>query len=147
MLCVADGSHARERRPAELVRALYKAIDERDYEAGFALLDDEFEWLEPERALLGRVHRGPDQVRAAIETLLEVFDEFTIEPEEFHEYGQHVAVPIRQRVRGGASGVEVEIRIGHLWTIRDGKVIRLEVFAAREDARKAAELAARSVSS
>ena len=147
MLCAVEGSHVREPRPAELVRALYKAIEERNYEAGFALLDDEFEWLEPERALLGRVHRGPDQVRAAIETLLEVFDEFTIEPEEFHEYGQHVAVPIRQRVRGGASGVELEIRIGHLWKVEEGKVTRLEVFAAREDALKAAELAEQSVRS
>jgi ketosteroid isomerase-like protein len=145
MLSAVEGSHVREPRPAELVRALYEAIDERDYEAGFALLDDEFEWLEPERALFGRVHRGQDQVREAIETLLEVFDEFTIEPEEFHEYGQHVAVAIRQRVRGGASGVEVEIRIGHLWTVKDGRMIRLQVFAAREDARKAAELAGQSV--
>ena len=40
---------------------------------------------------------------------------------------------------GGASGIEVEIRIGHLWTVRDDKAVRLEVFPAREDARKAAE--------
>jgi ketosteroid isomerase-like protein len=72
---------------------------------------------------------------------LEVFDEFTIEAEEFHEHGDHVAVPIRQRARGGLSGVEVEIRIGHLWTVRDGKAIRLEVFPARDDARTAAERA------
>jgi ketosteroid isomerase-like protein len=79
------------------------------------------------------------EVRALIERQLEVFDEFTIEPEEFYEVGDRVPVPIRQRARGGSSGVEVEIRIGHLWTIRDGKVVRLEVFPAREDARQAAE--------
>ena len=48
-------------------------------------------------------------------------------------------VPIRQRARGGASGVEIEIRIGHLWTVKDETITRLEVFPAREDARKAAE--------
>ncbi|MCE3246740.1 MAG: hypothetical protein K0R41_565, partial [Geminicoccaceae bacterium] len=106
---------------------------------GFALLDDDFEWVEPAEGLLGGNHRGFDQVRAEIERQLEVFDEFAIEPEDFHEHGERVAVPIRQRARGGASGVEVEIRIGHLWTLRDGKIIRLEVFPAREDARKAAE--------
>jgi ketosteroid isomerase-like protein len=131
-------------RPTDLILALYEAINARDYQAGFALLDDSFEWVEPEEGLLGGHHRGFEEVRAAIERQLEVFDEFTIEPEEVHEHGSHVAVPIRQRARGGVSGVEVEIRIGHLWTVEDGKVTRLEVFPARGDARKAAELAERS---
>jgi uncharacterized protein len=130
------------RSPTELVRAIYEAINARDSETGFALLDEDFEWVEPEQTLLRGNHRGFDEVRRAIEAQLEVWEEFTIEPEEFHEVGDRVAVPIRQRARGGSSGVEVEIRIGHLWTIRGGKVIRLEVFPAREDAREAAEGAA-----
>jgi len=127
--------------PTAVVRALYAAINERDYDAGFALLAEGFEWVEPEHSLLGGHHRGAAEVRRAIETQLEVFDEFMIEPEEFHEHGDHVAVPVRQRARGGASGVEVEIRIGHLWTVTGGEVTRLEVFAAREDAREAARAA------
>jgi uncharacterized protein len=125
--------------PAAPVRALYRAMNERDYEAGFALLDEDFEWLEPEQGLLGGPHRGAGEVRRAIDAQLEVFDEFVIEPEEFHEHGDYVAVPVRQRARGGVSGVEVEIRIGHLWTVRNGKAIRLEVFPARENAREAAK--------
>ena len=81
------------------------------------------------------------EIRKAVETQLEVFDEFRIQPEAFHEHGDRVAVPVKQTARGGVSGVELEIRIGHLWTVRDGKAVRLEVFPAREDARKAAELA------
>lgn len=125
------------RSPRQLVEALYAAINERAYEAGFALLADDFEWLEPEQSLLGGAHHGPDEVRRALEAQLEVFDEFTIEPEEFHERGSRVAVPVHQRARGGASGVEVEIRIGHLWTVEDGQVVRLEVFAARDGAQAA----------
>jgi ketosteroid isomerase-like protein len=127
------------RSPTSVVRALYDAINKHDYEAGFALLDAEFEWLEPEQTLLGGRHQGFTEIRRAIEAQLEVFDEFKIEPEGFHEHGDRVAVPVRQRARGGTSGVEVEIRIGHLWTVHAGKVVRLEVFAAREDARRAAE--------
>jgi ketosteroid isomerase-like protein len=85
--------------PAAPIRALYRAINERDYEAGFALLREDFEWLEPEHGLLGGPHRGVDEVQRAIEMQLEVFDEFTIEPEEFHEHGDYVAVPVRQRAR------------------------------------------------
>ncbi len=129
--------------PSETVQAVYEAINSRDFEAGFALLDERFEWLEPDQTLLSGHHRGFEEVRRAIEMQLEVFDEFTIEPEEFHEYGERVAVPVRQRVRGGVSGVEIEVRIGHLWTVKAGKILRLEVFPAREDARHAAELAER----
>ena len=129
--------------PGATVRALYEAINTRDFDAGFDLLSDDFEWIEPDQSLLGGHHRGFEEVRRAIELQLEVFDEFTIEPEAFHVHGDHVAVPVRQRARGGVSGVEVEIRIGHLWTVEEGKVIRLEVFSAREAAREAAELAER----
>jgi len=124
--------------PTALVRALYEAINERDYEAGFALLADEFEWLEPEHTLLGGTHRGVAEVREALERQIEVFDEFTIEPQAFHEHGDCVAVPIRQRARGALSGVEVEIRIGHLWTVAERRIARLEVFPAAGDAREAA---------
>ena len=130
--------------PAEVVRSLYEAINRRDYDAGFALLDEDFEWIEPEHGLLGGPHRGFDEVRRAIEAQLEVFDEFTIDPEEFHEHGDQVAVPVRQRARGGLSGAEVEVRIGHLWTVSGGRIIRLEVFPAREDARRAAQRAERT---
>jgi ketosteroid isomerase-like protein len=126
------------------VRAIYRAMNERDYDAGFALLDEDFEWLEPGHGLLSGPIRGVDEVRRAIEEQLEVFDQFVIETEEFHEHGDRVAVPVRQRARGGVSGVEVEVRIGHLWTVRNGKAIRLEVFPAREDALRAAEAAERS---
>jgi len=134
---IADRGPIAQPSPRELVKSLYEAINDRDYDAGFALLGDDFEWLEPDQSLLGGHHRGFDEVRRAIEVQLEVFDEFTIEPEAFHVHGDHVAVPVRQRARGGVSGVEVEIRIGHLWTVKDGKVSRLEVFFAREDAREA----------
>ena len=56
-------------------------------------------------------------------------------------HGERVAVSVRQRARGNASGAEVEILIGHLWTVRGGKVIALEVFPAAEDAHSAARAA------
>lgn len=125
-----------EQSPGELVRALYHAMPERDYHAAFALLSEDFEWFEPDQSLIGGHHQGFAEILQAIEAQLDVFDQFEIEPEEFFERGEQVAVAVRQRARGEASGVEV--RIGHLWTVRDGKIVQLEVFAARDDARKAA---------
>jgi ketosteroid isomerase-like protein len=124
--------------PEALVRAVYEAISLRDYDAGFALLSDDFEWREPESGLLGGTHRGLAEARAAIEAQLEVFDQFEVEPEAITVEGERVAVEVRQRVRGGASGAEVEVRIGHLWTVEGGKLIRLEVFPERAAALSAA---------
>ena len=36
------------------------------------MLDEDFEWLEPEQTLLGDDHRGLEEVRQAIELQLEV---------------------------------------------------------------------------
>lgn len=125
-----------------VVRAMYKAIDARDYDAGFALLSDDFEWHEPAQAFHSGTHRGFEDIRQRLEAQLEVFDELTIEPEEFSVEGDRIAVAVRQRARGEISGAAVEIRIGHLWTIRDGKIARLDVFAARNDALRALDNAA-----
>jgi uncharacterized protein len=102
-------------------------------------LTDDFEWHEPAQAFHGATHSGFEDIRRRLETQLEVFDEFTIAPEEFRADRDRIAVSVRQRARGGISGAEVEIRIGHLWTIRDGKIARLDVFAARDDALRALE--------
>ncbi len=139
-----ESMSANEAEPTatDVVRAIYDAIKRRDFEAGLALLDAGFEWSEPEHALLGRRHQGIEEARQAAERQLEVWEEFSVEPQDVEAHGERVAVSVRQRARGGASGAEVEIRIGHLWTVRAGKIIALEVFPAAEDAHRAARLPA-----
>jgi ketosteroid isomerase-like protein len=41
---------------------------------------------------------------------------------------------VRQSGRGRASGVEVEIRIAHIWTVQDGRAVRWEAVASPGDA-------------
>jgi ketosteroid isomerase-like protein len=127
--------------PREVVEAMYEAINAHDFEAGFALLSADFEWNEPSQAFHGGRHRGFADIRERLEAQLEVFDEFTVEPDELRVRGERVGVAVRQRARGGSSGVELEIRIGHLWTIQDGEITRLDVFAARDEAMRALEAA------
>jgi ketosteroid isomerase-like protein len=126
---------------ARIVARLYEAINRRDFDAGFELVAADFEWRVPDRAIFAGTHRGREEVERVIDAQLEVFEEFEIVPEEFFEKDDQVVVFVRQRARGGASGVEVEIRIGHLWTFRDGTPASLEVFPEREKALEAARLA------
>ena len=85
-------------------------------------------------------YRGPDAARRFFEDLFEPFDEIVIDPEEFFEHGDQVAVFLRVRLWPTKSSAFVENRIGHLWTMRDGKVTRLAIFPRREDALEAAGL-------
>jgi ketosteroid isomerase-like protein len=80
-----------------VVREMYEAIDARDYDAGFALLADDFDWHEPAQAFHGATHSGFEDIRRRLETQLEVVDEFTIAPEEFRADGDWIAVSVRQR--------------------------------------------------
>lgn len=123
--------------PRDVVLAMYEAINARDFDAGFALLTPDFEWNEPSQAFYTGAAKGFDEIRDRLETLLEVFEDYSVEPEAFHEQGDRVAVEVRQRARGGASGVELEIRLGHLWTIRGGQIARLDVLASADDAVRA----------
>jgi ketosteroid isomerase-like protein len=72
--------------------------------------------------------------------MLAPFGDWATEPEEFFEGGDHVVVFVRLRSRPKGANVDMEIRFGHLWTIRDGLIRSLKTFAVREEALEAAGL-------
>ena len=74
------------------------------------------------------------------ERWLESWEEYRLIPEEFIEVGDRVVVVHRAVGRGKGSGIDVETRAAHVWTIREGKVVRLEIFRAPADALEAAGL-------
>jgi ketosteroid isomerase-like protein len=63
-----------------------------------------------------------------------------VEVEEYISAGEFVVVLCRYTGRGKASGVDVDVRGAHVWKMRDGKAVRLEVFSSREKALEAAGL-------
>jgi ketosteroid isomerase-like protein len=60
------------------------------------------------------------------------------EAEEFIDAGEAVVVPVRMSGLGRASGAKLELRLAHLWVLRNGKVIRGEVYRTTEEALEAA---------
>jgi ketosteroid isomerase-like protein len=85
-------------------------------------------------------YRGPEEVRRFFEDLLEPFEEVVTVPEKFFERGDQIVVFVLLRSRPKESSATMEIRIGHLWTMRDGKVAGLELFPVREEALEAVGL-------
>ena len=52
--------------------------------------------------------------------------------------GDSVVVLTRYRGRGEVSGARVDTIGARLWTLRDGMVVRLEIYSSREKALEAA---------
>jgi ketosteroid isomerase-like protein len=113
----------------EFVARFYAAINARDREAIRALSDPDIvvettvEAFRGTEALLEWMDDGDD-----------AFDDFTVELLEVEELGGHVVAAMRQRGRGKASGAEVDHGFTHVWTVRDGRAIRLQSFARHDDA-------------
>jgi ketosteroid isomerase-like protein len=62
-----------------------------------------------------------------------------IEAEEMIERKDRILAMIRWSGRGKGSGVAIGSEGAHLWTFRDGLVVRYEVYRDREEARAALE--------
>jgi uncharacterized protein len=91
------------------------------------------------RGLGGSTYRGHAGLKRWYEEATEEWEELRIEPYEFREAGDLLAVFLRAIGRGRGSHVEVEAEIVHVAEFRDGKFTRLEGFGDREQALKALE--------
>jgi ketosteroid isomerase-like protein len=79
-------------------------------------------------------YRGADALLEWLDEGDDAFDDFRVELLEVEELAGHVVASMRQRGRGKASGAEVDHRFTQVWTLRDGRAIRLQSFAHRDDA-------------
>ena len=83
---------------------------------------------------------GNDAVLANYERWDEAWEEAETTLEEVIGHGDRVFVAARFHARGRASGVEVETRLYEVYTVRDGKVLRIDEYATRDEALEAAGL-------
>jgi ketosteroid isomerase-like protein len=123
----------------EIVRRLYGTMNDRDVRAATELVHPDAEWIPDRRVGQGPI-RGRDNVIQFFTDRAEMFDEFRQEPERCWETDDKVLVFVRVTGHGGVSGVGVDIRIGHLWTLRDGVAVRGEGYGNRDEALEAAGL-------
>jgi ketosteroid isomerase-like protein len=68
------------------------------------------------------------------------FEEWEVELDELIDNGDKVIAIARQRGRSATSGVGAELEQAHIFTLRDGEVVRAESYLDREKALEAAGL-------
>jgi ketosteroid isomerase-like protein len=124
----------------EIVQRLHAAWNRGGIQEALALIDPE---IEVETKLGGlndgsyRGHRGVFQV---LEDFWSQFDDPGSDVRECNPAGEHVFTSVLFHGRGKRSGIEVEMWQWQVWTLRNGKAVRWQLFSNRDEALEAAGL-------
>jgi ketosteroid isomerase-like protein len=115
--------------PADVVRAAYDAYNRGELEESRRYLAPDLEWILPPSALHGEILRGPDALLHEFKSELEAFSRIRREPVELEERGERVVGVVAASMRGRHSGIELQQRVQHVFTVRDGQIARAETLA------------------
>jgi ketosteroid isomerase-like protein len=123
----------------EIVRRGYDHYN-RTGEAEYDVLDPEVVYDVSRRTFDPRVYHGHQGVREFLALIREQWASMRLEPQDFVDSEDTVAVSIRLVGVGKESGVETTADAAHVWTFRDGKIIRQTTFQTMAEALEAAGL-------
>ena len=130
------------RENVEVVRTGWEAWRRGDLDALCATWHQAVEWDTtnfaewPENA----VYRGEDEVRQFLEEWLASWDSYEAGVDDFIDAGDRVLVFCWQHMTGPGSGVPVKVDMAQVFTVRDGKVSRIDNYTDRDEALEAVGL-------
>jgi ketosteroid isomerase-like protein len=124
-----------------LVQRAYEAFTRRDVDGLVAACAPDVEFHLPTAQLtrVGIPYRGHDGVRTYMRDAARVWSELRLEPREFHERGDLVVAT--GRVYAWGAGRVVDTPAGWVWRIREGLVVRVDVYESADQALEAAGIA------
>ena len=126
----------------QIVRRAWQAYQRGDMEALVAFWDPEVVYdLQHFRTWPESSYRGVDGIRRFLTEWLEMWGEYEVDVEEIlaapHD---RVVSLITHRAKGGKSGLPMVLPMAQIVTLRDGKMIRFDVYDDRSEALAAAGL-------
>ena len=126
----------------EVVRAAYEAFARGGLDRHMEHFSDDVDY----RAIVGAPDdigpiRGKDTLRALLQDWVDMFDGFRMELLDLIDAGEDTVVAL-ERFGGRAkrSGVETDQTLGDVFTIRDGKIVRVREYPSLEVALEAVGL-------
>ena len=121
----------------EITRRFVGAFNRRGVDALVDFCDPEVEYREDPKFPQAEVYRGRDAVMRQTRQFFESFSEYRIEIEDLFGADDKAVVVCHEIGRGKASGVPVDRRVGWIFTIRAGKLLRMEIYLDPADALEA----------
>jgi ketosteroid isomerase-like protein len=129
----------------EVVRRVYEAAANRDSASVLSLYDPDVE-IDVSRthgAVMEDLYAGAEHegLRKWSREWHDVWEQIDYEVDELIDAGDDVIGVVTVRGRGRGSGAEVEFKLhAGLWTVRNGKIVRVVWFKTRGEALEAAGL-------
>lgn len=115
----------------DIVNAVYEAFGRGDVPAVLGALDPEIQWKEADNFLYadGNPYVGPQAVAEGVfQRLVADIEGFTVVHQNLIEGDDTVAVEGRYRGTMKATGSPVDAQFVHVWSLRDGKVVRFQQY-------------------
>lgn len=120
----------------EVVREIYDAFGSGDMDRVAALIA-RTEWEEAEGMPYGGRYRGAEEVfQNVFARIAADVEGFTARPDELLPAGDDRVLGIG-RYRGKGRGGEVDVAFAHLWTVRDGEIVKFVQYADSHKYRQA----------
>lgn len=125
----------------ELIRRAYERFTSTG-EVDRELLDPAIE-IEQDPLVPGQrtSFRGPGGLDELLASWYESFQPFGVRPERFIDTGDQVVVVVEAFGTGITSGVELNERWAHVWTLRDGKAVHVRLYRNSAEAYEALGIA------
>jgi ketosteroid isomerase-like protein len=87
-----------------------------------------------------QVYAGPEGAQSFIDEWGGAWDDWELEVDALRDAGERVVALIRQRGRSKATGLPVDMSLAQVWTLRDGRQTRMDMYSDRSEALEAAGL-------
>jgi len=114
---------------SEIIRAVYAAFAKGDVPGVLGALDEDVRWTEAEGFPYGGTYVGPNAVLANVFARLgSEWDGFSAVPHSFVAEGDTVVALGEYGGSYKATGKRFSAPFAHVWTLRDGKVVRFQQY-------------------
>ena len=123
----------------ELVHRSYEAYLRGDLEAALAAFDPEVETFDHDIPD-AEAYRGWEGLLRWQADWESSWESWRWDPEEFIDAGARVVAVLRVHATGRESGLDLERVDGAVWTLRDGKCVRLDYYGSKKEALEAVGL-------
>ena len=88
-------------------------------------------WPEQQR------YEGADGAQRFLDDWTGAWDDWELEIQEIYGAGDKAVVVVHQRGRARTTGMALDMRFAQVWTIRDGRFTRMDMYSDPSDALKA----------
>src|SRR5436190_15732541 len=123
-----------------IARAAFEAWNRGDFDALLRLWSEEAEFYPLRAQLEVRPYDGHEGLRRFVAEIAEEWRDVRFEIDELRDAGAHVVGSGRFRARGRTSGLDLNVPLGVIGTVRNERIVYARMFSDPAEALKAAGL-------